>query len=233
MIKHILFDVGSTLITNTKSPLSAINEVFPLPERLRGERNKELRELMFLNTGTWNQKIPDCIRRYSPEHLDIEDTVNSIYRNQVHNTTRITGASSALADLNAHGVEYSFLTNICDPFLAAFKQLFDVSDKKIYASNGLGMEKPNRKLFKHVINDLGIDPSTILMVGDKYDNDILPAISLGMKTMWVLNSNKVATTYQFVDLLNGQLPKPDISVTDLSSILYKLNLIGGYHGRDG
>jgi FMN phosphatase YigB (HAD superfamily) len=53
-------------------------------------------------------------------------------------------------------------------------------------SDELGVEKPDPAFFAAVLDRLGIDdPSRVLYVGDRVDNDVLPAVAAGMATCWV------------------------------------------------
>lgn len=52
-------------------------------------------------------------------------------------------------------------------------------------SDALGMEKPNPDFFRWAIEQAGVRPEESLMIGDRLDNDVIPARSLGMKTLWI------------------------------------------------
>lgn len=58
---------------------------------------------------------------------------------------------------------------------------FDV----VSASAELGVSKPDRRIFTYALEQAGCRPEEALMVGDRLDNDVLPAKELGMKTVWV------------------------------------------------
>lgn len=45
--------------------------------------------------------------------------------------------------------------------------------------------KPDPRLFQIALDEAGCAPEKALMVGDRLDNDILPAKALGMKTAWI------------------------------------------------
>jgi len=47
----------------------------------------------------------------------------------------------------------------------------------------LGYKKPDVRLFLAACEQLGVEPAETIMVGDRIDNDICPAITLGMKTV--------------------------------------------------
>lgn len=48
-----------------------------------------------------------------------------------------------------------------------------------------GVSKPDPALFRTALERAGCPPERALMVGDRLDNDIVPAKALGMKTLWV------------------------------------------------
>ena len=56
----------------------------------------------------------------------------------------------------------------------------------LVTSDELGVEKPDPAFFAAVLARLGIDdPARVLYVGDRVDNDVLPAAAAGMATCWV------------------------------------------------
>jgi putative hydrolase of the HAD superfamily len=76
----------------------------------------------------------------------------------------------------------------------------------------VGVEKPDPKLFAHALDQAGVQPEHVVMVGDRLDRDIVPAKSLGMRTVWVLrNEAPDEPTEQ-------QLAVPDVSVSSLVEV---------------
>ena len=55
----------------------------------------------------------------------------------------------------------------------------------VIASAEEGVEKPNPEIFRLALERANCLPENAVMVGDKIDNDILPAKKLGLKTIWV------------------------------------------------
>jgi HAD superfamily hydrolase (TIGR01662 family) len=56
----------------------------------------------------------------------------------------------------------------------------------VVTSEELGAEKPSPAFFEAVLARVGAtDPAQVLYVGDRVDNDVLPAIEAGMTTCWV------------------------------------------------
>ena len=52
-------------------------------------------------------------------------------------------------------------------------------------SRRVGLFKPDPAIFLHAAEKLGGDPGTIIMVGDSFERDVLPARKAGMKTAWL------------------------------------------------
>jgi HAD superfamily hydrolase (TIGR01549 family) len=56
----------------------------------------------------------------------------------------------------------------------------------LVTSDELGVEKPDPAFFAAVLTRLGVDdPSRVLYVGDRVDNDVLPASEAGLATCWL------------------------------------------------
>jgi HAD superfamily hydrolase (TIGR01509 family) len=52
-------------------------------------------------------------------------------------------------------------------------------------SEEIGFAKPDLRFFQHLLAKSGAVPDSCIMIGDRLDNDIVPAKSLGMRTIWV------------------------------------------------
>lgn len=69
--------------------------------------------------------------------------------------------------------------------------LKELSLKKYFTSivdsTVVGIRKPDPKIFKIALDELGVNPDDAVMIGDSYSNDIVPAKSIGCKTIWINN----------------------------------------------
>lgn len=52
-------------------------------------------------------------------------------------------------------------------------------------SGDMGISKPSLDFFEQILAEIGVSPDQATMVGDRIDNDIAPAQSLGLKTVHV------------------------------------------------
>ncbi len=55
----------------------------------------------------------------------------------------------------------------------------------IVESAVVGIRKPDPRIFALGVEELEIDASSIVVIGDSHDKDILPAASLGCRTIWL------------------------------------------------
>jgi 5'-nucleotidase len=75
-------------------------------------------------------------------------------------------------------------------------------------SDEVGLKKPDRRFFDHVLDAAGCVASETVMVGDRIDNDIAPAQRMGMKTVQVTLSPEAA----------GYLPTGELECLYLESL---------------
>lgn len=61
------------------------------------------------------------------------------------------------------------------------RDYFDV----IVFSSDYGYKKPDPRLFKCALREIGVDPGDALFIGDSYENDILGPRQIGMSSMFI------------------------------------------------
>lgn len=55
----------------------------------------------------------------------------------------------------------------------------------VIASAEEGVSKPDKRIFEIALSRANCKPENAVMVGDRVDNDIIPANKMGMKTVWI------------------------------------------------
>lgn len=50
----------------------------------------------------------------------------------------------------------------------------------------VGADKPDPRIFEHALQEAAVAAERCVMIGDRLDNDIVPARSHGMRTIWLL-----------------------------------------------
>lgn len=82
----------------------------------------------------------------------------------------------------------------------------------VVASAEEGVEKPDKRIFEIALNRSGCKASNSVMIGDRIDNDIVPANLLGMYTVWVRQGFG-----QYWSIKN-EIEKADYTVDSLSEL---------------
>ncbi|MDE6298425.1 MAG: HAD family hydrolase [Muribaculaceae bacterium] len=87
--------------------------------------------------------------------------------------------------------------------------------KKIIESAVVGVRKPDPKIFLLGVEALGLKPEEVLVVGDSYSKDIVPAEKAGCQAIWlkgkgwtaeedaIMHPNMVASLDEALDFLEG------------------------------
>lgn len=82
----------------------------------------------------------------------------------------------------------------------------------VAASAELGIEKPDIAIFQKSLEMADCHPENAAMIGDRLDNDIYPAMALGIKTVWIKQG---MAAYQHFD---ESVSTPDHIIESLSEL---------------
>lgn len=82
----------------------------------------------------------------------------------------------------------------------------------VVASAEEGVAKPDKRIFEIALNRSGCKAGDSVMIGDRIDNDIVPANLLGMHTVWIKQS-----MWQYWKQTN-KVEEPDYTVDSLSEL---------------
>ncbi len=66
--------------------------------------------------------------------------------------------------------------------------------KDVIESAVAGVRKPDPEIFRLGVKALGLKPEETVMIGDSPDKDIIPAQSIGCRTIWLQNQSWTATS---------------------------------------
>jgi HAD superfamily hydrolase (TIGR01509 family) len=56
----------------------------------------------------------------------------------------------------------------------------------LFTSKELGTKKPNHDFYETILEKLNVKPEECIAVGNDYEKDILPAGTIGIKTIWLI-----------------------------------------------
>ena len=201
-IKWLFFDVGSTLVDESKCyeyRLKKIAENTGLSEETIIEKTFEFyrqnRRGDLETSGFFGSELPKWRTDLEVLYADTEELLKKLSKN--YKIGVIANQSLGTADrLEAFGI----------------LKYIDL----VVASAEEGVAKPDRRIFEIALRKAGCEPGDAMMIGDRIDNDIIPAKNMGMMTMWVRQG--FGGMWRIKD--EGQLPNfiAD-SVSEIGSIL--------------
>ena len=201
MIKWIFFDVGSTLIDESEAYDHRVRE-------------------MIADTSITFKEFADVRIALARQGLDGNSAAIKHFgltKTPWYSEDEVpySDAQSTLAALVDKGYKLGIIANQklgTEERLESWglRPYFEV----IAASAEIGYVKPNKEIFEKAFELAKCTADESIMVGDRLDNDIIPAKALGMKTVWVKNG---LAQYQDVVLGEGVA---DFVIYTLSDLLY-------------
>ena len=177
-INWIFFDLGSTIIDETKADFHRIQEM-----TARTDVTVEAycaKRLEFFHQGLSGDKETAAFFGLTKTPWHNEDE------------TLYPDAITTLSELKRQGFKLGIIANQNPGMRERLKnwnllEYFDV----MAISSELGMEKPDSEIFKWALKQANCPAQNAAMVGDRLDNDIVPANQIGMYTIRVLRGPRV------------------------------------------
>lgn len=170
-IKWLFFDVGSTLVDESKvyeCRMKTIAEkanvsyeyVYQTAVKFYKENKKgdlETIKLLHVEKPRWRSEDEAL-------YSDTEDCLKYL-----HNKYRIGIIANQLPGTEKRLENFGILKYI----------------DLVVASAEEGVAKPDKRIFEIALSRAGCAPNEAIMIGDRIDNDIIPAKEMGMKTIWI------------------------------------------------
>ncbi|MBQ2434112.1 MAG: HAD family hydrolase [Clostridia bacterium] len=184
--KWIFFDVGSTLVDETEA------------------YNHRARD-MIAGTNITFKEFDDMRIVFARQGLDGNSEAIrhfGLTKTPWHSEDEVPypDACDTLTELKARGYRLGIIANQ-NPGLEkrledwGLQQYFDV----IVSSAEIGYAKPEREIFEKAFEMAGCTAEESVMVGDRLDNDMLPAKEIGMKTVWMKSGLAKYQTSEIAD----------------------------------
>jgi putative hydrolase of the HAD superfamily len=157
---------------------------------------------------------------------ELSDQLIAVYRDGLKyvlkKDKRLPQVKEVLLELKNRGKKLYILSNEMTDTLgmqisfAGLGKFFE----KIISSQSVGFDKPDPKIFRHLLNVVGLPEGRIVYVGDDPERDIKPPKTLGMKAI-LLNLPKGMSIKGWRDYgfrLKAK-EKPDFVIKDFSELL--------------
>ena len=198
-IKWLFFDVGSTLVDESKVYEDRMKRIADLSGLTYEQINKYAMSFYKENkkgdlevARQLGVKLPKWESQYERLYTDTKDCLKKLSR--IYKIGVIANQSLGTSER---------LENL------GVRKYLDL----IIASAEEGVSKPDRRIFDIALERSRCRPENAVMIGDRIDNDIVPAKQLGMKTIWVKQG--FGSLWNITD----ESEKADIEINNLSDIL--------------
>lgn len=188
-IRWVSFDLYETLVrAGTRDLVSYLEELAKRHRidvnidellSLREQIVKEVGRGPFITIKERNAKVMRAIYSRLSISEPIEPAVEFLYQ-KYFNCPLFDDAEATIRLLREMGFQLAVASNcdnvMCDDILARHGLKFDV----IVTSEGVGAYKPNPAVFRVLVNRTGVEPASILHVGDSHTADIVGAKRAGL-----------------------------------------------------
>ncbi|MGE5430310.1 MAG: HAD family hydrolase [Syntrophomonadaceae bacterium] len=237
-MKTIIFDFGGTLDTDgihwCVKFLETCQDVgILIPEKIFRNAyvlaERDMTGKLGENTGfleTLHQQIlfqlKHLVEDYNCRFYDhlpriAEELSLKCYNDVKNNISIITGMLQRLSKNYELGVISNFYGNLAHVLkeLGLFEFFSLIMDSEVN-----GLRKPDTRFYLQLLEETTFAPDEIIMVGDSYENDIVPSKNLGFKTIWLRGKSwKYPDDYSKADFVIGSLTETE----DAVRVMEKMN----------
>lgn len=207
-IKFIFFDIGYTLI----------NEDVVWKQRCIEQAEMEEAKILGLSPKQIYEEIIRASVAYQPQFRTVvkkfDFSKSAPYR---HELEKLYNNADFVLQSLSQKYKLGIIANQTDGLVNRLS-LWEILKyfSLIISSWDYQIMKPDIKLFQIAVGQSGYNASETVMVGDRLDNDIFPAKTIGMKTIWIKQG--------FGGMQNPKTHEyfPDTEIANLSELLYIL-----------
>lgn len=215
-IKAAIFDIGATLITG---PNAAPNKI--IAGLLNGVSASDVSSVIMTHDLISAEQVCFAIEsRFGKLDKKAIDEIVKLWNSQSSAAREIEGASNTVLSLKKSGFKIGLLSDIWNPYYESAKKaipgVIDAADAIVLSCKS-GSKKPEVDNYHRILSELNIKPDEAVMIGDTYTHDIYPAVSLGMKAVWVLARPQREAEW-IVKILNNETPPPTATALNISEV---------------
>lgn len=191
MFKAVLFDLDGTLLNRDQSVELFINQQYERLYELLSHIPKEQYISRFIeldNHGyVWKDKVyQQLISEFNIPSVTWEELLQDYVKQFKHHCVGFPHIHKMLEKLKNNKIALGLITNGYDQFqmdnikALDIEKYFDV----ILVSEWEGIKKPNPQIFMNALEQLNVEPSESVFIGDHPENDVKAAQNVGMKGIW-------------------------------------------------
>jgi 8-oxo-dGTP diphosphatase len=170
-IKWIFFDVGSTLVDESK---------------VYEDRMRKIAKIANVEYKYIYDTAIEFYKENKKGDLEITKKLNFELPNWKHEYEMLYNDTKICLKTLSEKYKIGIIAN---QTLGTAKRLEDFGILQyidlVIASAEESVAKPDRRIFEIALNRANCIPEQSVMIGDRIDNDIIPAKAIGMKTIWI------------------------------------------------
>lgn len=200
MIKAVVFDLDNTLYDYDAINEKAIENTCRWLCEKAGVSREEFHRAFHEGRAKTKQHMRDCASRHNrmiyfqktTECLNLNPVKYSLELYETYwgymldNMQLVRGADKFLDRLKCSGIKIAICTDLTTHIQHRKLRKLQIADyvDVFVSSEEADAEKPDSRIFKMVIEKLGIQPVEAIYVGDSYEKDIIGAKAAGMFPVW-------------------------------------------------
>lgn len=191
IFKAVLFDLDGTLLNRDESVELFINQQYERLYELLSHIPKEQYISRFIeldNHGyVWKDKVyQQLICEFNIPSVTWEELLQDYVKQFKHHCVGFPHIHKMLEELKNNKIALGLITNGYGQFqmdnikALDIEKYFDV----ILVSEWEGIKKPNPQIFMNALEQLNVEASESVFIGDHPENDVKAAQNVGMKGIW-------------------------------------------------
>lgn len=177
MIKAVFFDVGETLINETE-------HWGHWADVLGISRLTFFAALGMVITNNWHHRKVFEVLGTTYQAALLKREQRGIAPREIEADDFYADAIACLTQLQTAGIQVGISGNQPEQTEKILRR-FELPAHYLASSATWGVEKPDPEFFKRIIRLTHLKPHEIAYVGDRLDNDVLPAKAIGMKAVFL------------------------------------------------
>ncbi len=184
-VKGVIFDLDNTLVNFFEAKFTACEEVVDFLDS--GDPQELFRQFI---EGRYHledtRNIKDYLKSRDMFDRDVYEECSEIYRStKLENIELYTGVSEVLDRVREKGLKIGLITDAesVDALVRLEKvgilEYFDVT----VTHDDTGKKKPDPEPFLYCLEEMGLEPEEVVLVGDNLERDISAGKEMGMVTV--------------------------------------------------
>ena len=195
MIKAIIFDIDDTLISHTLAIKQGSEDFY---DKFIAEKGITLTEFQEI----WKEEHDKYVEQFFKKEITFQEQrilrLKGVFSRFDENISKAEAKEYFNYYLSAYENNWTLFSDVCLDMLSNYllgiisdgdsgqqrkklknKNIIDYFDT-VVISGDLGISKPDNRIFKKCLNDLGINSYESLYIGDNYKKDFIGAINSGL-----------------------------------------------------